>query len=802
MKRVDEPVGGGTHNPPGRQLSLPAAGVPGEILPPRRSGVAHRDADLHYYWRLVYGRRWLLLATSLLGLAIAAFLTLRQPRLYVAQATVEFKQALPPGKDLDIRGLGETISAALANRLLTTKILAARVVRAERDKGTAWGGPASDPAAPPRLGIFPAAIAAVRSTLGLTPAESRNGALDGDAAPDVAGVDLATINQYYSHVSIQPVRGTSLADVVVTHPSPAIAAQLANDHAQAFIEMDVETKVASLHDAQSLLGEQLTEVKAQLEASRKALSDYQRAHGILSLPKNNTTLTRESVQQLNKLLTQAQGDRIVAEASYRSAAAMSPDQLATTLSDEGLQAIRTELLGFTARYQANLQDYGAKHPDMVAMRARLDSLRDRLRTAAVQARQRLLAAFKAMQAKEDDLRKNLEALSQSASKEDQGLVQFSILQRDVDSNQQLYSNLLQQAKEADLSSGAFRWTNAKLVDRAISPTVPSYPRTQRDLGIGLCMGLLMGLLGCVVLERLDNRLHTPDDVAVTLDLPTVGVVPDFRRLAAAGAYGGLASASPELPRTGREPVTLLHPASVVSEAYRSMRTNLMFSRPGAPPRSVLVTSSQAGEGKTVTVINLAVSLALSGARVLVIDADLRKPSCHTAMHVKRQPGLSELLTGQCELDAALTRSPLFPDGNHHLHNGHGLYVLPAGTVPPNPAELLSSDVMTQLLGMLEEQFEFVLIDSPPVLPVTDSVVMATKTDAVLLVVKGGEWGRDVIQRALAQLDAVRAHTLGVVLNCIDVTRGGSPYYYYRHYYSGYYGSGAAADSPTAEERAT
>lgn len=772
--------------PRGGDLTTVTSGAPALPSTPLRRTFSQHESELHYFWRLIYGRRWLLLATGLLGLAAAALFTFRQPHLYVAQATVEFKQALPPGKDLDIRGIGETISPALATRLLTTKILALRVVRTERAHGNSWFDLPSDEAGTARAAQPDADV----------------GGRDDPRDPDAVGnADLATINRYYSHISIQPVRGTSLADVVVTHPSPAVAAQLANAHAQAFIEMDVETKVASLHDAQSLLGQQLEEVKAQLGASRKALGDYQREHGIISLAENNTTLTRESIKQLNKLLTQAQGERIVAEAAYRSAAAMTPEQLAATLPDDGLQTLRTELLGLTAKYQANLQDFGQNHPDMVALRARLNAMRDKLRTAAVQARERLRALFTATQAKENDLRKNLEALSRTASKEDQGLVQLSILQRDVESNQQLYNTLLQQAKEADLNSGAFRWANAKLVDRAVPPNVPTYPRTQRNLALGLFLGLFGGVLGCVLIERLDNSLHTPDDVVTSLDLPAIGVVPDFRRLAGPTAMRPtLALERDEQP--GHELVTLLDPASVVSEAYRSLRTNLMFSCPGAPPRSLLVTSSQAGEGKTVTVINLAVSLALSGARVVVIDADLRKPSCHTALRIERRPGLSEVLTGQCDPKDALTRSPLFPGATNHLHNGHGLYILPAGTLPPNPAELLGSEVMSELLRTLRADFEFILIDSPPILPVTDSVVMATKADAVLLVVKGGEWGRDVVQRALAQLDAVRAHTLGVVLNNVDITRGGSPYYYYRHYYRGYYGSTSNAKSSSAEQPAT
>ena len=203
---------------------------------------------------------------------------------------------------------------------------------------------------------------------------------------------------------------------------------------------------------------------------------------------------------------------------------------------------------------------------------------------------------------------------------------------------------------------------------------------------------------------------------------------------------------------------------------------------------MLVSSTEAGEGKTLTIVNLAVSLALSGARVVLVDADVRRPKCHKTLNVPRHPGLTDVLAGQCDLAKALNRSPLFGDGGYRLPNDHALHILPAGTTSPNPAELLGSKAMDNVLNKLKEQFEFVLVDSPPILRVTDGVVLATKTDGVLFVVKGGEWSHDIIQRAVSQLDNVRANTLGVVLNCVDPKRGGSSYYYYRHYHKSYYHS--------------
>lgn len=780
--------------PYGAPNSVPAAGSGERDLlierALRRRGAPASEAQ--HYLRVLWRRRWLIVGSTLLGLAVSAIVTLRQPRLYEATATVEFRQPLPPGKDLDRSESQVFVPAPLAVRLLTTKVLATRAIGTLREKGYGWF---SDPPPAEEAGMLasvlalPAAVLRRLRLVFAAPPPDQKQAVS-TALADPEGADLPSIGRYYSHFGIKPVPLTSLVDISVLHEDPRVAATLANEHARLFIEMDAETKLASLNDATSLFYQQLKEVKGKFESSRQALTDYQREHGILSLPEDNTTITRESLEQLNTLLTKAQGERIVAEADFRHASSLTAEELAQSLPDEGLQTLRQELLGLEARYEANAKEYGHKHPDMVTLRARIEALRDRLRSAGLQARQQRAARLEIAQAKERELRANVEEHSKAATQEDRELVQFLILQRDVDSNRDLYNSLLQQAKTADLNSGAFRWTSVKLVDRAAVPAVPSLPTTRRNLGLGLLLGLAGGVLAAVALDRFDRRIHRADQVLEELQLPVFGVVPDFRSvlmrpLAQPGVRGA----------DSKELVMLAHPSSLVSEAYRGIRTNLLFACPGRPPRTVLVTSSQPGEGKTVTTVNLAVSLALAGSKVLIIDADVRKPGCHERLRVAREPGLSNVLAGQCGLAEALVRAPLFNmNGENPSAGAPELFVLPAGVSAPNPAELLASSVMSGLLDELQERFEFVLVDSPPVLAVTDSVVLSTKTDGVLMVVRSGAWGRDVVSTALTQLDAVGANVLGVVLNCVDVSRRDSSHYYYSRYYGAYYGKGSEADS--------
>ena len=758
------------------------------------------QAELFHYLRLLLARRWLIAAVALLGLIVAAVRTFREPRLFVAQSTVEFKQAIPPGKDLDIMQRQLFIPGELAQRLLTTKVLAARAIKMARERGDDWfsPGPSPVPSETPKFSLLDAVSNTIRSALSAGVRTARN-FLGGASPPqteepstaerrDWDGIDIGIISAYYGYISIRPVQMTSIVDIVVTHPDPVIAAKLANYHAEAFVQMDIDTKAESLSDAQGLFMRQLQDVRKQLEAGRKALSEYQIEHGILTLPKEESTLMQQSAKQLNKLLVQVQAERIAAEANFRHAMTIAPEELAGTLDDKGLQAMRDEILQLRARYAAQLQDYGQNHPDMVALRARIESSAHYLEDAALQARERLRSTYEAALAREKELLAKFVQVSKDASGEERELIQLMVLQRDVESSGQLYTSLLEQAKQSDLIRGTFRWTNVSQVDRAVPPSVPSYPQTQRSLIQGLLVGLLLGVGLAIVIDRLDTSIHTPEDLTSFLGLPSLGVIPNFRRLADAygySAYGGRSKPVESDPDLHRDLITLTSPASVVSEAYRTVRTNLMFSSPGHPPRTVLITSSDSGEGKTITTVNLAVSLALSGARVVVVDADMRKPACHGLLQVAQEPGLSNVLTGQCDADTALVRSPVSP-AIAHWGQEQGLYVLPSGRIPPNPSELLSSGVMTKLLRDLAEQFEYVLIDSPPVLPVSDSVALATKTDSVILVVREGKRGRDIIRKTVGQLRAVRARTLGALLNCVDVGPRGPSYYYYRRYYG--YGS--------------
>jgi capsular exopolysaccharide synthesis family protein len=323
------------------------------------------------------------------------------------------------------------------------------------------------------------------------------------------------------------------------------------------------------------------------------------------------------------------------------------------------------------------------------------------------------------------------------------------------------------------------------------PEHPSRPNVPLNLGLGFIVALGLATVATIVCDAFDNTVKSSADVESQLQLPMLGTVPNFalarRSAARRAAIGGDAAPAPALPATGstgsaslpsaRAVIVIQEPTSVISEAFRSLRTAVLFSTPAAPPKVILLTSATSGEGKSVTSLNLAATLAESGSRVLLIDADLRRPTCHRSLGASNARGLSSFLSGQAALaDVVL-----------HLERPR-LDFLPAGPTPPNPAELVGSARMREALAGMREEYEFVIIDSPPVVPVTDGVVLSREADAVVLVVKGHDTPLELVRRARDQLGVANAHMIGAVINNVDLGWG-DLYFYSR--YSGYYGQGEA-----------
>jgi capsular exopolysaccharide synthesis family protein len=375
----------------------------------------------------------------------------------------------------------------------------------------------------------------------------------------------------------------------------------------------------------------------------------------------------------------------------------------------------------------------------------------------------------------------MERTKSEAVRENQDSIQYGILKSEVETAKQLYVDFLQKTSQANVQV-AEQHNNMRVIEPAQVPSSPVGPQRVRSIMIGLFLSLLGGLGLAFVLERLDNTIKTVEDVNRYAQLPALGIIPaiDSRAPRKFSGYGkaraigsGPDGARVRDPQRQSVQLTALNNRSSAAEAYRGLRTSVLLSAAGGPPKVVMVTSGQPGEGKTTTVVNTAISLAQLGSSVLIIDADLRRPTTHKVFGVQQLAGLSSYLSRDIKIDSVIQKLSI-----------PNLSLIPCGPIPPNPAELVSSEKMKEMLRILSQRYDHILIDSPPLMHVTDPVIISTLVDGVILVVHGGKSTREVVKRARQDLASVGAKVFGVVLNNLDLKREGyDEYYYYYRYYA-------------------
>jgi capsular exopolysaccharide synthesis family protein len=390
------------------------------------------------------------------------------------------------------------------------------------------------------------------------------------------------------------------------------------------------------------------------------------------------------------------------------------------------------------------------------VKKQMDALQSKIDDEKEAVTQTIVDDYHAAEAREKYLAKAVEDQKAVVNDTAQRSIQYNILKRDVDSNKQLYEGLLQRMKEAQVSAG-LKASNIRIVDSALVPNGPVKPRVLLNLALGIILGLGLGVGFAFFQEYLDKTLKTSDEVERLLRLPSLGVLPKFHLNGASPTDED--SLVPAVPDAGVSLAPSIQTNPEAMEAFRSLRTSILLS--ASPiPKLILVTSALPGEGKTTTAVNLAATLTSLGSRVVIVDCDMRRPCCHRSLGVQNSPGFVQCLTGRVALGDALLAVPGVAN----------LSVIPCGPIPPNPAEILSSPLAGELLRKLCAEFDYVLVDSPPLLSVADSRILATVTDAAVLVARAFETPYDIVRRARALLYSADARILGVALNGVDISR--------------------------------
>jgi capsular exopolysaccharide synthesis family protein len=584
---------------------------------------------------------------------------------------------------------------------------------------------------------------------------------------------LRLIDTFHAHLNVAAVRSSRLVEVKFDSTNPKQAADVVNTLADLFVENNFRKKYESAMQASDWMAEQMRELKVKMEQSHEALIKYERDNQIFALDQGqNVTVTK--LGDLNKDLTEAEADRIAKESQYDLVKTHRMSELTAVTQNSMIQDLQKQRYAVSSQLADARGTLGPKHPKVLQLERQLQDLDGQIQSQEQIAASRIESDYQAAMNKEQLLRKAFDQQKNEANLLNSKLVEYSLLRRDYETNQQLYEGLLQRLKEAGISSG-LRSSNIHVVDRARPPINPVRPRKSLNLLLSLVVGLALGCSLALFNEYLDNSVKIPEEVEQLVNLPVLGIIPAVSSVMSYAARRRPLPQSAATTGTTSELATVSQPQSVVSEAYRALRTSILLSTSRHAPQLILISSGQPREGKTTTALNLAITLAQRGDRVVLIDTDLRRPRIHRSFQMPNDRGLSTFLTSQAAPE----------DLARPVRQVPNLYVITSGPTPPNPAELLSSEPLEALFAELRRHFDFIVLDSPPAISVADSMILAAHADGVILVVHGGVTTRETLKHTTKLMNSVNARMLGIVLNNVDV-RSVDYKYYYTNYYGDYY----------------
>ena len=689
----------------------------------------NEQSALSAYLQMLYRRKWLILICMLVGILVALFVTFSTTRLYRATTTLEI--AREASRVVENKGVEPPASVGSAEfyqtqyGLLQSRALSETVVRRLRlgqNPTILYGYSGDESAAEP-----------------VTTAQGR------------ADQQRQAVNIVMDNIVVTPQRNSGLVEVSFASPDPELSARVANAIAESYIESSLSRRFNATAYAREFLEGQIEQVRGRLEASERALVAYANQQGIITIDRTGAdgqsegaqSLSSIDLQALNQALASARADRIQAEAN---AAGSSSAAQSRVLSDGALTALRqsrAELAGQRARLLTQFQE---DYPQVQAVTNQIAELDRQLASQSSAVRNSVSADYRSAVQRESALEARVNQLKQNVLNDRERQIQYNILQREADTNRQQYQDLLQRYKEVGVASGVGA-NNVAVVDPAVVPGGPFTPRPMLNLLIGALIGLFGGAAVAFVLAQLDETIASPHELEPKIGIPLLGSIPK---------KSGDIEILEELEDR----------KSPIVEAYNSVQTALRFSTSHGAPRSLMVTSARAAEGKSTTSIALAENFARLGKRTVLIDSDMRNPSIHRVLNLSNATGLSNALAGSDELMSHLQTS-----------EETGLQVMTAGPLPPNPAELLANTRLADIVATLLEQFDHVVLDGPPVLGLADSPLVAHSVEATVFVVAANETRAKAAQIAIARLRDAHAHVIGAVLTKFNSQQVGYDYGY-------------------------
>ncbi|MCP9494741.1 MAG: polysaccharide biosynthesis tyrosine autokinase [Pyrinomonadaceae bacterium MAG19_C2-C3] len=788
------PSGSGVIDRPLRDLTVPVSAPSSTSASSFAEQVHLRD-----YLQIVQKRKWLILSIMLIVTTLVALYMYRLPDIYEAKLGLQIEQKTKPllqskefvfGTQNDLQYRNTQLKLLENPKLMRQVALALDLPNnsnflggRERDNllttvRRAFGGDKKTETTPQGLAV---ATDDESTTANIT------------ASDTLTSEQLAKLEPYEdalgSSLIVEPTEKTNLVELKFRHTDPQLAQAVVTTIAQTFINNDVQRETSGTQTQAGSLARQITDLQLQTRQLEEQRIAYLKNNDLPLGAAEGQDLTATRLKSLSTYALDAEKEMKDAQAAYDSARrATDAFSIPEVQQNLQVQRVRQKVNDLEEKRSALLVQYTKEYPEVQKVDEQISQSKRDLRKLSDEVVNSLRLKYEAATSKESKLRSAYAAERGTANTRSQAEILLSDLNQRLETTKELYNTATKRQKELDITSGE-RSNNVTVATDARLPRAPVAPARTRNIAIALLLSLMAGVGLSVLLDSLDDSLKSIEEVERYINLPTLALIPAPRLDKLIKARAGKSTALTTMARDANALTLIEDVRSPVAEAYRHLRTSLLLSSAGQPPRSVLVTSSQPSEGKTTTAVNTAMMLAQTGVEVLILDCDLRRPRIHAHFGLPNSRGLTNYLAGENTLD----------DVMHSYERLPNLKVMSSGPVPPNPAELLGSDEMRRLIHTLQTRFTHIIIDSPPTISFTDAAILSTLTDGVMLVVHGGRSSRSIVRRARQQLLDVGAHIYGIVLN--NVKLESSDYNYYAGYYANYYDNTANDEQQDAKEKA-